>query len=133
MTKEFLRNIFLKISLFLSSNWNRALTPHKAQSDARTHAALLSVARRARDAAHDDHGFVVRSSDFSICKTEQTWWEESSGKTFAMSHRTGEKSGNDIFPQRPLRGHLEPVLRRGHGEVLETDFGEGEREETRDC
>ena len=41
-------------------------------------------------------------------------------------------SGNDIiFPQRPLRGHLEPVLRRGHGEVLETDFGEGEREETR--
>ena len=132
LTKDFLRNIFLKISLFLSSNWNRALTPHKAQSDARTHAALLtSVARRARDAApHDDHGFVVRSSDFSIC-VEQTW-EESSGKTSAMSHHKGEKSGNDIFPQRPLRGHLEPVLRRGHGEVLETDFGEGEREETRD-
>ena len=23
-------------------------------------------------------------------------------------HRTGEKSGNDIFPQRPLRGHSNP-------------------------
>ena len=44
-----------------------------------------------------------------------------------MSRR---ESGNDIFPERPLRGHLEPVLRRGHGEVFETDFGEGEREET---